>query len=263
MREGRAAVTAARQAGAPMRLLIVNPNTSERVTEVIVREAERVASPGTEVIAATARFGPSYIETQGEAVVAAHATLEALAEHATACDAAIIAAFADPGLDGARAMLDIPVIGIAEAAMTTASLLGNRFSLISISRRMIPLFHACVERNGRASRLASVRMLEGPVRDVAAVRVELEAPLVELCHRAVDEDGADVVILAGGPLAGLAEQVANRITVPVVDGVASAVRLAEGLAAGYGRRRRPVERRLSEKTFTGISSALAGILGGA
>ena len=153
-----------------MRLLIVNPNTSERVTEVIAGEAERVASPGTEVIAATARFGVSYIETQGEAVVAAHATLEALAEHATACDAAIIAAFADPGLDGARAILDIPVVGIAQAAMTTASLLGSRFSLVSISRRMIPLFHTCVERNGMTSRLASVRMLQGPVRDVATAQ---------------------------------------------------------------------------------------------
>jgi Asp/Glu/hydantoin racemase len=246
-----------------MRLLIVNPNTSERVTELIAREAERVAAPGTKVIAATARFGVSYIETPGEAVVAAHATLEALAEHATACDAAIIAAFADPGLDGARAVLDIPVVGIAQAAMTTASLLGNRFSLVSISRRMIPLFHACVERNGMASRLASVRMVEGSVRDVATARVELEARLVELCHRAVDEDGADVVILAGGPLAGLADQVSGRIPVPVVDGVASAVRLAEGLVAGHGRPRRAAERRRSEKTFTGISPALAAILEGA
>jgi Asp/Glu/hydantoin racemase len=127
---------------------------------------------------------------------------------------------------------------------------------------MIPLFHTCVERNGMASRLASVRMLEGPVRDVATARVELESPLVELCHRAVDEDGADVVILAGGPLAGLANQVAGRITVPVVDGVASAVRLAEGLAAGHGRRRAG-ERRLSEKAFTGISPALAALLEGA
>jgi Asp/Glu/hydantoin racemase len=128
---------------------------------------------------------------------------------------------------------------------------------------MIPLFHACVERNGMASRLASVRMLEGPVRDVAAARVELESPLVELCHRAVEEDGADVVILAGGPLAGLANQVAGRIKVPVVDGVSSAVRLVEGLAAGYGRRPRAVERPRSEKTFTGISPALAARLEGA
>ena len=109
-------------------------------------------------------------------------------------------------------MLDIPVVGIAQAAMTTASLLGNRFSLVSISQRMIPLFRVCVERNGMASRLASIRMFERPVRDIAAARVELAAPLVELCQRAADKDGADVVILAGGPLAGLAHRwpVASR-----------------------------------------------------
>ena len=70
----------------------------------------------------------SRISRQSRAVVAAHATLEALAEHAVACDAAIIAAFADLGLEAARTMLDIPVVGIAQAAMATASLLGNRFS---------------------------------------------------------------------------------------------------------------------------------------
>ena len=246
-----------------MKLLIVNPNTSGPVTDVIAREAARVASRGTELVTATARFGVSYIETEPEAVVAAHATLEALAEHAAACDAAIIAAFADPGLEAARTMLDIPVVGIAQAAMATASLLGNRFSLVSISQRMIPLFRVCVERNGMASRLASIRMFERPVRDIAAARVELAAPLVELCQRAADKDGADVVILAGGPLAGLAHEVAGRVPVPLVDGVASAVRLAEGLAAGREGRRFTVERPRSGKTFIGISSSLAAMLGGA
>jgi Asp/Glu/hydantoin racemase len=243
--------------------LIVNPNTSGPVTEVMAREAARVAAPGTELITATARFGASYIETEAEAAVAAHATLDALAEHAAACDAAIIAAFADPGLEGARAMLEIPVVGIAQAAMATASLLGNRFSLVSISQRMIPLFRVCVERNGMASRLASIRMVERPVRDIAAARVELAAPLVELCQRAADEDGADVVILAGGPLAGLAHEVAGRIPVPLVDGVASAVRLAEGLAAGRTGRGFAVQRPRSERTFIGISPSLAAMLGGA
>jgi Asp/Glu/hydantoin racemase len=245
-----------------MKLLIVNPNTSAHVTDVIAREARRVASPGTEVIAVTARFGASYIETHGEAAVAAHATLEALAGHSTGCNAAIIAAFTDPGIDGAREILDVPVVGIAQAAMATASLLGSRFSLVSVSRRMVPLFRACVDRYGMGSRLASIRMLDVPLADIATVQVDLEARIVELCHRAADEDGADVVILAGGPLAGLASRVAGRIAAPVVDGTTSAVHLAEALAATHTRRSRGGgERGSAAKTISGVSPALAALLG--
>jgi Asp/Glu/hydantoin racemase len=91
------------------RILIVNPNVTEAITATMVEEARRTAAPDTEMVPATARFGTLYIENRVESAIAGHAVLETLAEHAPGCDAAIVAAFGDPGVFAAKEMLaDIP-----------------------------------------------------------------------------------------------------------------------------------------------------------
>ena len=86
------------------------------------------ASPGTEIRTATARFGALYIENRIEASIASHAVLDALAEHGTGVDAAIVSAFGDPGLAAARELVDIPVVGVSEAAFLMAWTLGRRYA---------------------------------------------------------------------------------------------------------------------------------------
>jgi Asp/Glu/hydantoin racemase len=103
-----------------MRILLANPNTTVAVTDRIAAVARAAASPNTEVVAVTGQTGVPYIATRSEAIIGARVALELLAEHAGGCDAAVIAAFGDPGLGGARELLSIPVIGLAEAAMLTA-----------------------------------------------------------------------------------------------------------------------------------------------
>jgi hypothetical protein len=119
----------------------------------------------------------------------------------------------------------------AEAALASACLLGSRFSIIAISRRISAWYRESVEENGLIGRLASIRSLDAPVRDIGAVQSHHAAKLHELCAAAVEHDGADVIIVAGAPLAGLARTIARQIPVPLVDGVSSAVRHAESLAA--------------------------------
>ena len=97
-----------------MRVLLINPNITEAMTESMAAEARRFASPSTEIIAVTAAFGTQYVENRIEAAIAAHAVLDALAKHAAGCDAALICAFGDPGLAAAREFVDIPVVGIEE-----------------------------------------------------------------------------------------------------------------------------------------------------
>ncbi|MFN8992208.1 MAG: aspartate/glutamate racemase family protein, partial [Pseudomonadota bacterium] len=107
-----------------MRLLMLNPNTSVGVTELIVSAAEAVAAPGTQILRATAPRGVTYIATRAESIIGGAIALEMLAELHETVDAAVIAAFADPGLGGARELFSIPVIGLAEAGMLTACMLG-------------------------------------------------------------------------------------------------------------------------------------------
>ena len=240
-----------------MRILLLNPNTSKDVTDLLLSAGREAASAGTEIIPLTAPRGVPYIATRAEAQIGGAIALEMLAEHGRDVDAAIIAAFGDPGLFGARELFDIPVVGMAEAAMLTACMLGRRFSIVTFARALGPWYHECVEMHGLRERCASIRMLDGAFRSISNVQDEKEALLVELANRAVHEDEADVIILAGAPLAGLAARVKAKIPVPAVDQAAAAIKQAEALVtlaprkATAGTFRRP-----DPKPTVGLPDAL-------
>jgi Asp/Glu/hydantoin racemase len=243
-----------------VRILLANPNTSESVTARIAAAARLAASPGTEIIPVTAKSGVPYIVTRAEAAIAAVATLELMAAHAAGCDAAVVAAFGDPGLEAARELLPIPIMGLAEASVLSACALGRRFSLICFLPDFIPWYHDSVARTGLLDRLASIRAATSAFKDLATVQDDLEPDLVELCRHAAETDGADVVILAGAPLAGLAPRIARSVPVPVIDGEMAAVRQAEalaGLCTYWPARRRPSD--AATKPLTGVSDALRAL----
>jgi Asp/Glu/hydantoin racemase len=240
-----------------MKLLLVNPNTSESITAIIRDVATAAARPGTEIVAVTAKRGVPYIATRAEAAIGAVAALELLAEHAQGCDAAVIAAFGDPGLPAARELMPIPTVGLAEAGLFTACTLGRRFSIVSFSRALGPWFQECVEYHGLQTRSAGMRLLDSPFKDVASVQKEKEDLLVSMCEQAAKDDGADVAVLAGTPLAGLAQRIAHRVPIPLVDCVSASVLMAESLAL-----QKPVLRPRNGKAATNIDPALAGLLAG-
>lgn len=213
-----------------MKLLVVNPNISNDVTTLIAAEAERSKAPETQLTIRTAGFGVEYIETRLESLLAGTATAEVIAEN-PGFDAVMVAAFGDPGMPALKELCDAPVIGITEAALAAASLLGSRMSIIAISPRITPWYRDCVESYGYASRLASIHSLSDPLNSIGSVQQEFGQKLVELAHLAVERDGADAIVLAGAPLAGLARQVKDQIPVPVVDGISAGVKLTEAIVA--------------------------------
>ena len=238
-----------------MRLLVINPNITESVTRLIGDEARRAASPGTELTLLTARFGVAYIETRLEAVIGAYASLLLIAENLGKHDAVIIAAFGDPGLPALRDALDRPVVGLTEAALAAASPLGRRFSIIAISQRISAWYRETVEGYGFGSRLASIRALDQSIRDIGGVQNEHAEQLAALCKAAIEEDGAEALILAGAPLAGLARRIAGELPVPLVDPIAAAVRQAETARSGNFT---PPPR----KANAGLPESLRRLLGG-
>ncbi len=244
-----------------MKLLLANPNTSTSVTDRIAAVARGVAAPGTEILAVTGQAGVPYIATRAEAAIAGRTTMELMAEHGAGCDAAIIAAFADPGLGGAREVMGVPVIGLAEAAMLTACMLGRRFAIVTFSGSLGPWYRECVEYHGLTARLAAIRSLDLPFAAIDTVQTELEQALVALCCRSAAEDDADMIVLGGAPLAGLARRIAARVPVPLVDCVEAAVLQAEALVrlaprkATAGSFRRP-----AAKPVTGLPPGLSALL---
>lgn len=244
-----------------MKLLLLNPNTSIEVTRLMTDVGQRAVAPGTELVPCTASRGVPYIATRTEAQIGGAIALEMLAEQHTKVDAAIIAAFGDPGLFAARETFDIPIIGLAEAAMLTACMAGRRFAIVTFARALGPWYEECVRAHGLWDRCAGVRMLDTPFQAVSEVGTEKEDLLVALAQRAIVEDEADVLIFAGAPLSGLAERVADRIPVPVIDQVIAAVKQAEALVALRLRKATAgTFRRPAAKPTLGLADALAARL---
>ncbi|PWJ20206.1 aspartate/glutamate racemase family protein [Jannaschia seohaensis] len=241
-----------------MRILLVNPNMTKAMTDRMAGIARAVLPEGMDLVPLTAERGFPYIASRAEAQVGGAVAYEMIAAHAETADAAILAAFGDPGLAGARELFDFPVVGMAEASLLTAAMLGERFSIVTFSPVMQRWYVDSVRDAGLTSRFTGVRTPAAHSADVGAVRETLRADLIELCNAAVQEDGADVVILGGAPLAGLAHEIEEDVAGVVVDPVSAAAAQAVALLtltrpAAFARRHsKPIA-----KASKGLAPALS------
>ncbi|MBV9833013.1 MAG: Asp/Glu/hydantoin racemase [Alphaproteobacteria bacterium] len=212
-----------------MRLLVYNPNTTQAVTDRMVEQARRHASADTEIVGLSAPRGVPYISLPEQAAAAERVTATIVAREWPAYDAIIIAAFADPGLMAARDLSPRPVLGIAESALLTASMMGNRFAIVSMASTLLPVFETMLRRLGLTERVVTNFFLDAPVADVGRMQIDHGAALETACRHIAARDAVSSIILGGGPLAGLADSFRARIRVPLLDGVACAIRHAETL----------------------------------
>jgi allantoin racemase len=211
-----------------MRLLLANANTTAAVTEICAASARAVAAPGTEIVPVTPRFGPAIISSRAENAIAAHGLIEALAEHHAGCDAAILAVSYDTALAAARQLLPIPVIGMTEAACLAACMLGGRFGLVTFSSA--DLYREVIAGHGLTSRLSGIALVAASPYEAASDPDGVAAKVTEAAI-GLAREGADAVLLGGAALAGMGTRIQPRVPVPLVDGIAAAVKFAEGLVA--------------------------------
>jgi allantoin racemase len=239
------------------RILVVNGNTTEAVTQRIEAAARAAAPAGVAVEAVTVPFGLPLIVTRADWLVAGPAILASLSARRGSYDAAVIAVFGDPGLDAAKELLPVPVLGISEAAFHAASMLGRRFGIVSFSAALRPMFEDCLAHHGLAARCAGFRMGPPDASYPEGFGEREREALLGLVRESVERDGAEAVILAGGPLAGLAPVLQPEVAVPLVDGTAAAVRMAAALAglAPAMRARR------ARAPLTGYDAAVAALYG--
>ena len=212
-----------------MRIVIVNVNTTEAVTEAIRQQAVKAAAEGTEIIAVTPSFGAESVEGHFEGYLAAVAVMDRVAAIEEPFDAVVLAGFGELGKDGLAELLDVPVVDITEAAAHLACLLGRRYGVVTSLRRTLGQIHDRLTLAGVAGHCASLRATGLPVLELEADPQRAAQRIVEEAVLAVDEDGADVICLGCAGMAGLAERVEAETSVPVVDGVTAAVGLAETL----------------------------------
>jgi allantoin racemase len=209
--------------------LVVNVNTSSSMTDEIAAVACQAASTGTEVLAVTPRFGPASVESILEAHIAVVGIIDAAARHAPGCDAVVLAGFGELGREALQELLEVPVVDITEAAAHMACLLGRTYGVVTTLGRSVPGIEDRLALAGLRGRCAGVRATEIPVLDLAADPAATVKAICATAELSVRADGAEVICLGCAGMGGLAAEVSRRVGVPVVEGVAAAIRLVEAL----------------------------------
>jgi len=202
--------------GARRRVLVINPNTSESVTALVLHHC-RLAHPDLDWQGATSRLGAAYISSEAAYALAAHAVLETYADHADGHDAVLIACFGDPGLLALREIAPVPVIGLAQASMEIARKQG-RFAVVTGGRAWEPMLHRFARLHQLDAALVGIHTVELTGAQIAAAPDAALDALHGAAMRGV-HDGAASIVLGGAGLGGLASRLQGRVPVPVHDNV--------------------------------------------
>jgi allantoin racemase len=215
-----------------MRIKLINPNTTQRMTDAMGRCAREVVAPGTEVVAVSPTMGPPSIEGYYDEALATPGLLaEIAAGEREGFDGYVIACFGDPGLYAARELARGPVIGIAEAAMHAASVLAPGFSVVTTLSRTCGMAWHLAERYGMKRFCRNVRAIDVAVLELDRPGSAARRIILDECRRALDEDGSDAIVLGCAGMAELCREIEDALGGPVVEGVTAAVKWVEALVS--------------------------------
>lgn len=213
-----------------MRIVVINPNATASMTEKIAATARRVAGPGIVVDARTATGAPASIEGHVDEAMALPPLLREVRDaEAAKADAIVVACFDDPGLGACRELASGPVIGLCEAAVKAASMIATSFSVVTTLPRSVPIIEELIRRYGLAHQCRRVRAAAIPVLELETPGSNASVLVRDEIRRAVEEDRSEAVVLGCAGMSDLAPWLSEETGVPVIDGVAAAVKFAEAL----------------------------------
>ena len=211
-----------------MKILIINPNSDLEMTKAIQKTADNFAKGEYEVVCQSNPDAPRFIETYEDEVKTAPGMIQLVRENEEKFDAFINACHCDPNLDALKEITKKPVVGIGEASMKMASMLGHNFSVVSGAKHSIPNKEAVIRKYHLQDAMASIRAPEGDVSKLSGVEKYMQAAKL-----AIEEDKAEVIVLGCAGMTGLDKKMQKKLGVPVLDGVVCALIIATGLVK-YG-----------------------------
>ncbi|MBD3413186.1 MAG: Asp/Glu/hydantoin racemase [Candidatus Aminicenantes bacterium] len=206
------------------KILIINPNSDPNMTKDIQKSADGFSQGDFEVECLSTLGAPKFIETYQDQKDAAPGMISLVKQYREKWDAFIVACHCDPNLDLIKGITNKPVVGIGEASMKIASILGTSFSVIQTSQYSVSMKEQLVQKYHLQSSLASVRAPEDEMKDWSK-----EKKYLETARAAVKTDGADAIVLGCAGMTGLDDLIQKELGVWVLDGVVCALILAAGL----------------------------------
>ncbi len=207
----------------PRRILLINPNSLDATTAMMVAIATSVATGGFDIVGATATRAPQMIVTPDALETAGPEVEEIARAHQRTCDGIIVAAFGDPGLAGIKAALKLPAVGIGESSMLEAAENGRRFGVATTTPLLKSRIDALPEALGLRSRYTGTRFAEGDPQELMRDPARLRAALAGAVEACIAQDGAEAVIIGGGPLGDAARELQPMFAAPVIAPIPSAV----------------------------------------
>ncbi|PVB60625.1 aspartate/glutamate racemase family protein [Labrenzia sp. 011] len=222
--------------GKDRHILVINPNTTASMTEKIRQAARAAAGPDIQITAVNPEAGPAAIQGPEDGWAALPGLYRLVDDWLAGprnVDAIIIACFDDTGLWELKQRCPVPVLGIGEAAYHMASLSAVRFSVVTTLSVSIPVLEGNLRQIGLMARCAKVRASEVPVlaleENGIAGRSRIEAEITA----ALAEDNIGAIALGCAGMTDLAEDLCDKFKIPIIDGVAAAVKLIEALPMRY------------------------------
>lgn len=211
-----------------MKILVVNPNTTASMTKKIGIAAQAIARPDTEIVATNSQDGPASIQGFLDVATCIPGLLAEISRHPDV-DAIVIACFDDTGVDAVRTLVKAPVLGIGEAAYHAASMIANKFSVITTLSRSVPGLENNLMRYGLAQKCARVRATEIPVLKLEEGDPATLYKIRSEIRDAIEQDNAEAIVLGCAGMADLMAELSAEFGLPVIDGVAAGVTFAEAL----------------------------------
>lgn len=211
--------------GDNMKILVINPNSSQEMTRIIEQNAKLFAQNDFQVDCIRNKTAPAFIGSYTDIALSTEGMLAIIKENEKKYDAFIIACYSDPNLNLLKEVSDKPVLGIGESSLMIASILGHKFSIIVASERGIPSKEVMVREYGLSHRLASIVA----TKSSSEVDWKDQENMIEAGRKIIKEDMSEVIILGCAGMGHVAIKMKEELGVPVLDGVTCALIIASGL----------------------------------
>jgi len=209
------------------KILVVNPITTDSFNDMTKNYLEKIKNPDIEIEVVNIKAGPSSIETFYDEAFSLPEILKTIDEYKSKCDAIVINCFADPAVNAARELTDVPIVGPAEASMMIALILGHKFGVISTFRNSGPWIELQARNMGIEQRLAGAIGVDIPVLELGSDIKKTARYLVDAARDLIESKGAEVIILGCTCMAPVAKIVKEELEVPVIEPMATAFKVAE------------------------------------
>ncbi len=211
------------------RILLINPNSNQATTDMMVQIAQSNAPDGVEIVGVTAPNSPLMIVDPEALAASAPQVVELGVGLGKDVSGIIISAFGDPGWAELRRQVGVPVVGIAEAAMLAASDKGRRFGVATTTPKLVASIDARAAELGLAKLYTGTRVTTEDPNKLVADPGRLVEALRQVVATCIERDNAEAVIIGGGPLGNAAIALTPMFSIPVIAPIPAAVQRMLGL----------------------------------